>query len=69
MNKQYGTINHNGINLTLQQEAFAHDKEHYCAHAVSDKGEDYKVWWAITDFETENEDETCNWDEFWVEKV
>lgn len=69
MKTEYGTVNHNGMILTLQQHAFAYDDYYYRAHAKNANDEDYIIAWPIVNFETENEDETCDWDVFCVTKI
>jgi len=54
------TVNFEGKKVELTQEAYVISATQYQAHGVMD-GEDVLVTWDIENFETENEDETCDW--------
>jgi hypothetical protein len=65
----HGTVEHDGKTLTLQQQPYCdlHDGvPTYMASCVDEDGNDYKAYWEITDDETENEDECCDWDDYTV---
>jgi hypothetical protein len=47
--------------LTLKQSAYIDTEHTYIASAKDKKGIEYLVTWAIKNYETENEDEACNW--------
>lgn len=66
------TVTYQGKTLTLQQDAYISDTvgklDHYKASAIDAEGETYTVWWAIINFECEDESESCDWDEHEVIK-
>jgi len=57
--------------LVMYEDPFlAHNTregDHYCAHAQSDDGTVYKVMWAITNHESNDGSEACDWDTYRVE--
>ena len=69
-NAKYGTVQHNGMTLTLTQQAFitcdgSNTGEcYYSAGAVDADGNEYKVRWEIRDgFDGDDESNACDWDE------
>ena len=69
-NAKYGTVQHNGMTLTLTQQAFLTcdgsntGERYYSAGAVDSEGNNYRVRWDIYDgFDGADESEACDWDE------
>ena len=70
----HGTFKFEGVEYAIVQDAFAYDAESYRGTAVKltelqdylddrdAETQEYTVVWEITNFETENEDETCDWE-------
>lgn len=74
MIKQYGNVDYNGTNLTLQQEPYlsgTNEAPHYEACACDDAGNDYSVTWRIKDGweEMEDQSECCDWDLFDIKQL
>ena len=71
---QHGTIaTDEGKLIDLVQNAYMQQGGSSCWYEAAgedrETGEDYKVRWAITNADTEDESEACDWDEFELIKL
>jgi hypothetical protein len=73
---EYGTIKtSDGILIDLVQLAYLQQggtpTQTWYEAAGEDRatGDDYKIYWEITQSDTEDESEACDWDEFEVNKL
>lgn len=62
--KDYEKVTFEGKEYTLTQEAYYQAGEgKYTASAIDAEGNEYNVWWTITNPDAEEESDMCNWDE------
>ena len=62
--KDYGKVTFEGKEYTLTQEAYYQAGEgKYMASAIDAEGNEYNVWWTITNPDAEEECDMCDWDE------
>jgi hypothetical protein len=53
----------NGTELrTTQNPYVSDDGEFYNAHAVDQDNNEYQLTWVVTNHDTDDESETCDWD-------
>lgn len=74
LEKEYGTVNHNGKILYLLQNPYidqpCNEETAYFASAIGEDLEHYKVRWEIiTDDDQGDESNACNWNKYTVTKL
>jgi hypothetical protein len=69
---EYGTITHEGLTVTLTQDAYCIGEHYYhngtvtyntwCAAAVDTSGNQYHVYWAMPAYADDVEPDSYDWD-------
>lgn len=59
-NQDFGTVNHNNITILLTQQPYLHNDWYQAVGIDADENE-YMVTWEITNSETEDESDACDW--------
>jgi hypothetical protein len=77
--KQYGTYTKDGVDYAITQNPYisycagystpymVNGETYYVAHGYDRDGNDVRLIWEITNPNTEDESDACDWDEFVVE--
>ena len=66
----FGVVFYGDLLLDLQQNPYVDDSgKFYKAYALDAERRQYRVTWDVIDFNTENEDETCDWSNYRVEEL
>ena len=55
--------------LSLVQDAYIINDTQYYAEGEDVEGCLYSITWDITNHDTENEDEACDWDNYQIKKI
>ncbi len=71
---EHGTIYYDGMELTLTQQPYADNSwvyhtVGYFANAVDVNGNEYEIFWRITNEFAEDESDACDWTKFMVRKL
>jgi hypothetical protein len=75
MTQDYGTVQHNGVELTLTQQVyidadcFNTNNTVYRSHAVDTLGNEYAITWPVVNVDCEEESESCDWSHYTVQQI
>lgn len=67
LTEQYGTYTKDGADYAITQNPYVNSGTAYVAHGYDRAGNDVRLTWEITNTETEDESEACDWAAFEVE--
>jgi hypothetical protein len=71
----YGTVDYKNKTLTIMQAPYPDNHPYdsdlsvYKAIAHSEDGYEFEVTWSIKDYETDDESDACDWEEFSVREL
>lgn len=69
--EDFGTVEYKGKEISLMQYPYISPSRegYYEASAEDDEGNLYDVFWAIIREDCDDESESCDWEDYYVEKI